>query len=68
MIRVKPSIVEMDFVNDNDNGKEEDEEPITLIVDASGLTVSRKGHYIEQKWNTCDRLQYRWGCKIQESK
>jgi hypothetical protein len=49
MIRVKPSIVEMDFVNDNDNGKEEDEEPITLIVDVSGLTVSRKGHYIEQK-------------------
>src|SRR5438552_18155864 len=39
----------MDFVNDNDNGKEE-EEPITLIVDASGLTVSREGHYIEQKW------------------
>ena len=27
-----------------------EEEPITLIVDASGLTVSRKGHYIEQKW------------------
>jgi hypothetical protein len=39
----------MDFVNDNDNGKEE--EPITLlIVDASGLTVSGKSHYIEQKW------------------
>jgi len=49
MIRVKPSILEMDFGNDdNNNGKEE--EPITLIVDASGLTVSRKGHYIEQKW------------------
>jgi hypothetical protein len=47
MIRVKPLILEMDFVNDNDNGKEE--EPITLIVDASGLTVSRKGHYIGQK-------------------
>jgi hypothetical protein len=47
MIRVKPSILEIDFVNDNNNGKEE--EPITLIVDASGLTVSRKGHYIEQK-------------------
>jgi hypothetical protein len=47
MIRVKPSILEMDFVNDNDNGKEEGE-PITLIVDASGLTVSTKGHYIEQ--------------------
>jgi hypothetical protein len=45
MIRVKPLILEMDFVNDN--GKEE--EPIMLIVDASGLTVSRKGHYIGQK-------------------
>ena len=45
MIRVKPSILEMYFVNDS--GKEE--EPITLIVDASGLTVSRKGHYIGQK-------------------
>ena len=43
MIRLKPSILEMDF----GDGKEE---PITLIVDASGLTVSRKGHYIEQKW------------------
>ena len=47
MIRVKPSIVEMNFVSDSDNGKEE--EPITLIVDALGLTVSRKGHHIEQK-------------------
>lgn len=46
MIRVKPSIVEMNFVNDIDNGREE--ESITLIVDASGLTVTRKGHYIEQ--------------------
>ena len=43
MIMLKPSILEMDF----GDGKEE---PITLIVDASGLTVSRKGHYIEQKW------------------
>jgi hypothetical protein len=35
MIRIKPS-----FGND--------EEPITLIVDASGLTVSSKGDYIEK--------------------
>ena len=26
------------------------EEPITLVVDASGLTVSKKGDYIEEKW------------------
>jgi hypothetical protein len=42
MLKVKPSIEEeMDF---------ETEEPITLIVDASGLTVSKKGDYIEEKW------------------
>jgi hypothetical protein len=40
MIKIKPSIV-----NDIDN-----EEPITLVVDASGLTVSKKGDYIEEKW------------------
>ena len=27
-----------------------DEEPVTLIVDASGLTMSKKGDYIEEKW------------------
>jgi hypothetical protein len=42
MIRIKPSIV-----NDNDN---DNEGPITLVVDASGLTVSKKGDYIEEKW------------------
>jgi Transposase DDE domain len=47
MLKVKPSILEMDFGNDNDDGKEE---PITLVVDASGLTVSKKGDYIEEKW------------------
>ncbi|PWU80638.1 MAG: hypothetical protein DLM72_11230, partial [Candidatus Nitrosopolaris wilkensis] len=46
MIRIK-SIANTDFGNDNE-GKGEG--PITLIVDASGLTVSNKGHYIEQKW------------------
>jgi IS5 family transposase len=40
MIKIKPSIG-----NDNDN-----KEPITLVVDASGLTVSKKGDYIEEKW------------------
>src|SRR5712691_5489222 len=45
MIRIKPSILEIGFGDNNDS-----KEPITLIVDASGLTVSKKGHYIEQKW------------------
>ena len=38
MIRIKPSIE-----NDNDN---DNWEPITLIVDASGLIFSKKGDYI----------------------
>ncbi len=37
MIRIKPSIV-----NDNDN---DNEGPITLVVDASGLSVSKKNGY-----------------------
>jgi hypothetical protein len=41
MIKIKPSI---ENGNDNDN-----QEPITLVVDASGLTVSKKGDYIEEK-------------------
>lgn len=32
------------------NFEESDDEPITLVVDASGLTVSKKGDYIEEKW------------------
>jgi hypothetical protein len=39
MIKIKPSIA-----NDND-----DDEPIMLVVDASGLTVFKKGDYIEEK-------------------
>jgi Transposase DDE domain len=42
MLSIKPSIGN---VNDNDN-----EEPISLVVDASGLTVSKKGDHIEEKW------------------
>ncbi len=42
MIEIKPSIE-----NDNDYYNKE---PITLVVDASGLTVSKKGDYIEEKW------------------
>ncbi len=44
MIGIKSSI-ENDNDNDNDN-----EEPITLVVDASDLTVSKRGDYIEDKW------------------
>ena len=42
MLKIKPSISNnLDFT---------DEEPITLIVDASGLTISKKCDYIEEKW------------------
>jgi hypothetical protein len=42
MLKIKPSISNnLDFI---------DEEPITLIVDASGLTISKKGDYIEEMW------------------
>ncbi len=42
ILKIKPSVDKnLDF-NDDD--------PITLIVDASGLTVSKKGDYIEDKW------------------
>ena len=37
---IRPSIG-----NDNHN-----EEPITLVVDASGLTVLNKGDYVEEEW------------------
>ena len=43
ILKVKPSIEKMGFEND-------DSEPITLIVDALGLTISKKGDYIEEKW------------------
>jgi hypothetical protein len=44
MLKIKPSIEEIVFENEDN-----DCEPITMIVDASGLTVSRKGDYIKEK-------------------
>jgi hypothetical protein len=44
ILKIKPFIEEMGFEKDDDC------EPITMIVDASGLTVSKKGDYIEEKW------------------
>lgn len=41
ILKIKPTAGELDF---------EDGEPITLILDASGLTTSKKGDYIEEKW------------------
>ncbi len=44
--KLKPSVRNLGFEGQGDD----DFKPITLIVDASGLTISKKGDYIEQKW------------------
>ncbi|MGH9976729.1 MAG: IS5 family transposase [Nitrososphaeraceae archaeon] len=45
ILKIKPSVASV--INDDDD---DDDKPITLIVDASGLTITKKGDYIEQKW------------------
>jgi DDE family transposase len=44
ILKIKPSVGNVNLDNDDDSM------PITLIVDASGLTITKKGDYIEQKW------------------
>ena len=44
ILKVKPSVGNLNPDNDDDS------KPITLIVDASGLTITKNGDYIEQKW------------------
>jgi hypothetical protein len=41
-LKVKPSVGNLNLDND-------DSKSITLIVDASGLTMTKKGDYIKQK-------------------
>ena len=48
ILKVKPSVGNLNL--DNDDNDDDDNKPITLIVDASGLTITKKGDYIEQKW------------------
>lgn len=48
ILKIKPSVVNLNLGNDDDD------KLVTLIVDASGLTVSKKGDYIEEKW-MCER-------------
>jgi hypothetical protein len=43
ILKIKPSVRNLGFEG-------EDDKPITLIVDASGLTISKKGDYIQAKW------------------
>jgi hypothetical protein len=44
ILKIKPSVGNLNL--DNNDGHN----PITVIVDASGLTITKKGGYIEQKW------------------
>jgi len=44
ILKIKPSVGNLNLDNNDDNN------PITVIVDASGLTITKKGDYIEQKW------------------
>ena len=45
ILKIKPSVVNLDLDDDD-----RDKKTITLIVDTSGLTITKKGDYIEQKW------------------
>ena len=44
ILKIKPSVGYLNLDNNDGNN------PITVIVDASGLTITKKGDYIEQKW------------------
>jgi len=44
ILKIKPSVGNSNLDNNDGNN------PITVIVDASGLTITKKGDYIEQKW------------------
>jgi hypothetical protein len=46
ILKINPSVRNLGF----EEGQGDDDRPITLIVDASGLTISKKGDYIEEKW------------------
>ena len=47
---IKPSVENLGFEEHNDDDNNNNNKPLTLIVDASGLTISKKGDYIEEKW------------------
>jgi hypothetical protein len=44
ILKIKPSVGNLNLDNNDGNN------PLTVIVDASGLTITKKGDYIEQKW------------------
>ena len=46
ILKIKPSVENLGF----EEGEDDYDKPMTLIVDTSGLTMSKKGDYIEKKW------------------
>ena len=51
ILKIKPSVINLNLGNyDGADDAADDDKPVTLIVDASGLTLSKKGDYIEEKW------------------
>ena len=47
---IKPSVENLGFEEEHNDDDNNNNKPLTLIVDASGLTISKKGDYIEEKW------------------
>jgi hypothetical protein len=47
---IKPSVENLGFEEEHNDDDDNSDKPLTLIVDASGLTISKKGDYIEEKW------------------
>jgi hypothetical protein len=50
ILGIKPSVGNLNLDYDDEYDK-----PIILIVDASGLAVTKKGDYIEEKWISQDK-------------
>lgn len=54
--RIKKMCTNFRSIYNNDNNNIKDKS-ITLVIDASGLTISKKGNYIEDKWKK-ERREY----------
>jgi hypothetical protein len=52
ILKIRPSVRNLDLE------EEEPDKPVTLIVDASGFAISKKGDYIEEKMDTEEKGVY----------
>jgi hypothetical protein len=48
--RIKKMCTNFKSIYNNNNNNNIKDKSITLVIDASGLTISKKGNYIEDKW------------------